>query len=1107
MSDGGDEEGTDKLEAEAASEAGSVVVSEDGANSDATGMSEEEAQDNAATEEFLRRFEVVETDEFSAVQIPPKLAVLMFEKWQAFLENFPTREQAGEAIYDQFMEEAPSLRPLFKTPRSVFGLRFIASLTNLMAECGQPESLKRQVETMGFQHLDSEVTPPRVDVIRDAILGVMESELGQDDAEFDKHGRDAFRALLNYIGGSFIFVTREFAGRIRIIQRSWKIANSKDAEFPDPAELQSGTITASAEIRLQEQQQKKQKEEEVQEIDPNLVELSTEFQAAGDVKVPDTFPEMCLFNAAVMGYSSSKWMRLVLTHWDAMATNVANTYRLQEECDVCSLVLAKYKGTINLYEFKAVMLSSLRSVLPAEWDMDHEVAWNWLWDNVERMLKAMIGLPSTYEKAIRNMILDLSEESRDHFRKAVFSKFFSASPAGSNWLKQSTGRLYFIADRIMEISLEMLSEPHRMVDEISALGLRHVGYGVPTEFFPPLVAAYVEAIREIASNETAADAFRWSLNLAAKMLVRVILEGSTVVMKAINVNSELSLRKAIAVAPRGRRAKELLEVSCGTQSISPLYWALESGSFDSARAMLQDLLTIRADRDVYYYGYEELFQRHQDLIQKLCMSAPLLLETLFDGLIWRSRSTTNGWRRVNYYVKWLIQDVDGKFSQTLTCLVENKDPHVVSHPSPALAADLLWFRFAMYYFLGGRLYLLFTLCVFVSSQAILGKHGGPESLEENIAIFACRCFLYFGSMCLLLYHQVKSTYVDIKNGAIDRNYFLPIPEYLFEFKEAARLGLVLTLIIMFFLEPILWCLSSTVELGTASNDEGQFMFSGACQSKQDADVYCIFSCIAMLLYWALLMDFAVMSMQVSAFMLACSRVVSELVLFGLALGFLILAFATAISSLNHTLLEYDGVFIWVYSLLKISLGMFPPSSYATLTEYVPVLVAVSVFVTLIFVVLLNLLVAQLTGAYQTTFRDMQGYARLNRAYVIVCQLDQVTQKSWNRFLASLKLEEPLEFNEGDIGVPGGIQILEPANASTVTEDSIKRYGGATAPSMPWPEDEAAIEEDRFDRLEKLLIKAHKRNARAAKKNGSASKSNGGSSGGSVSGVGESSSTS
>ena len=34
----------------------------------------------------------------------------------------------------------------------------------------------------------------------------------------------------------------------------------------------------------------------------------------------------------------------------------------------------------------------------------------------------------------------------------------------------------------------------------------------------------------------------------------------------------------------------------GTQSISPFYWAIESGSLECARAMIQDLLTIRADR-------------------------------------------------------------------------------------------------------------------------------------------------------------------------------------------------------------------------------------------------------------------------------------------------------------------------------------------------------------------------------------------------------------------------------------------------------------------------------------------------------------------------------
>ena len=97
-----------------------------------------------------------------------------------------------------------------------------------------------------------------------------------------------------------------------------------------------------------------------------------------------------------------------------------------------------------------------------------------------------------------------------------------------NYLKQSTGRLHFIADRILaswlrkfsknektnkfhifaalkkmeqqchpvpseEMTLELYMDPLTMVDQISACGLRHVGYGVPTEMFPPLVAAYTDA--------------------------------------------------------------------------------------------------------------------------------------------------------------------------------------------------------------------------------------------------------------------------------------------------------------------------------------------------------------------------------------------------------------------------------------------------------------------------------------------------------------------------------------------------------------------------------------------------------------------------------------
>ena len=58
----------------------------------------------------------------------------------------------------------------------------------------------------------------------------------------------------------------------------------------------------------------------------------------------------------------------LLDHFDDIARNVANSYRLQEECDVCALVMAEHRGTINPGEFSAIMLASLRSLAPKDWD-------------------------------------------------------------------------------------------------------------------------------------------------------------------------------------------------------------------------------------------------------------------------------------------------------------------------------------------------------------------------------------------------------------------------------------------------------------------------------------------------------------------------------------------------------------------------------------------------------------------------------------------------------------------------------------------------------------------------------------------------------------------
>merc|ERR1719401_905760 len=238
------------------------------------------------------------------------------------------------------------------------------------------------------------------------------------------------------------------------------------------------------------------------------------------------------------------------------------------------------------------------------------------------MIKALMGKPAQQEKALAKLYAGLDERAQGYVRREVYAKFFALAPAGQDYFKQSTTRLHFIADRVVQMTLDIYKDPKKMVEDISALGLRHVGYGIPTELFGPFVTACVQVVRSITQDDMAEEAFRWSLSLISRILTRVINEGSTIVMKAINANSGKQLKKAVGCAPRGKRALWMLNIQVGTQSISPLMWAIETGSLDAAGAILDDLLTIRADRERYYYGMDTMFERHSDIIRLLDQEAP-----------------------------------------------------------------------------------------------------------------------------------------------------------------------------------------------------------------------------------------------------------------------------------------------------------------------------------------------------------------------------------------------------------------------------------------------------------------------------------------------------
>ncbi|CAK8992914.1 NEDD8-like protein RUB1 [Durusdinium trenchii] len=906
---------------------------------------------------------------------------------------------------------------------------------------------------------------------------VLEESLG---GSFTPPARAGFYNLMNYVGSAFMYVNHEYSERIKLVLSSWNAVQKTTAESyarADAVDAESQaeeSVHEDAEPTVKKPQEPKnikevkeqQKGKETKEAETTMLKMDPEVKV--DMKIPTSFNEMILFNASVMGFGGSHWMKIMLVQFDDMVRSVGNFCRLQEECDVMCLVLAKYKGPIELPEFKAVVLASLRSLLPDKWDSEHEVAWCWLWENMEGLLRASLGKPAVQEAAL-TCFYQSEPEKIQRFTHQIFPAFLEITPAGQEFLKQSSTRILFISDKITSLLLELYRFPLKTVEESSAQGLKHVGYGIPTEMFPPFVTAAVATIQALAASEEVVEAVRWAVALIAKIMVRTLGEGSTLVMKAIHANMRTQLRKAIAIVPRCQRAREVLNITAGSQSISPFYWAIDSGRLICAEIILQDLLTIRADRDVYYYGCDSLFAYHPRVVQRLCNTAPTLLHTLMDGLVWRSRQTRQGWRRVNYYVKHLLKDSNGDISPNLACLVQHGDPVIIRHPTVVLFADVLWQRLASYQFMASKIYFLLTLCLFVVGQAALFRHSSEQTQVENVTMFCCRLMNYVASLGPLTIHEVRQLVADVRAGSFESFGCLTVPRYLLSFHECLRLALMWLLIIMFSQEPFLYCLS-----------DKQGITMDCQQGRQHQDLYSGCAFLAMIIFWIQLLDLAIFSEKIMAYVLVCSRLVADTALFLLALLTILLAFTAAIGTLHYHVPEHGGAGAWLRELTLMALRMYAPEHYLELKESsIIVSVALSIFVFLSAIFLANLLVVQFAHTYHAAHASMKGIARLKRANITCATLKDIPQHRRMAFLDSLGLEEPLEFNEGDVGIAGGIQVLELASERVVTEDTIKRFGGPSAPSAPWPKEHIPEEEvDKLASLEKKLMKVIKSKGKA-----------------------------
>merc|ERR1711957_247978 len=133
-------------------------------------VEEEEAVEEAAAEEVAADANANKASNNNEININSLADIVLAqeciegaqEAWRTFINSAASREAAGEAVYGALFESAPSLQSLFVTPRAVQAMRFMNGLNLFVGLLSDPPALKQGVETLGFGHLNLDVTIPRV---------------------------------------------------------------------------------------------------------------------------------------------------------------------------------------------------------------------------------------------------------------------------------------------------------------------------------------------------------------------------------------------------------------------------------------------------------------------------------------------------------------------------------------------------------------------------------------------------------------------------------------------------------------------------------------------------------------------------------------------------------------------------------------------------------------------------------------------------------------------------------------------------------------------------------------------------------------------------------
>uniref|UniRef100_A0A7S4PAX6 Globin family profile domain-containing protein n=3 Tax=Guillardia theta TaxID=55529 RepID=A0A7S4PAX6_GUITH len=1046
--------------------------------------------------------------EHSLVDVGSTLGVVR-ESWEIILEKYDPAH-LGEMVYDHLFKLAPNVTSLFTKSREYMAIKMGDMLCMLVSFADDPDNMKQQVSWLGLRHVNYKVRPHHIPLMGPVFMTVLAEASGE---YWTEEMEKCWGIVFNMVCENMSEAIQDGEDYALSLEHTTQFMQ----ERVDRSEL-SKVMRTELLVHCPSLFEKLEGDAASNERRNSLLERTKALRTASTTSSIDRTPSTQRDNQVDHGVShlisSSATRRRDSVLDDAhnsssqrgRQTRLKSTFTPVASCE--SDVEAQEEFAISIYDFtvevaqlvwepekqleqifvyaptfyacgmrsehlKAIaqsLESGVASVIGEDWGEHMSDSLRWVWKMISDSLSSELdGLREKRSEIVLHQWQHMKDNVDVEYLGEVFWKHLNnISPEQTHLFRRSLRMWGSLLFHIMDMLVVSITEPADFFDQLFELTLRHVRYGVRSEYLNPFGQALIFTLQDIMEtefDEKSEKAWKEVWKKAANSMARGLNMGGNAITHALVEGNADALQEAISSAPRSKRDEWLCQIDINGAVISPLYWALHDGKYSIVEFILCDLLTIRADIHGYYYGRENLFSYHENLVEELGRECPHLMCTLLDGLLWHSKEKLPGRMvRVNYYIRDIYGDPDlqkDPWSSPLAHLINFGGNDVFKHPVVHKTLDLKWSKFGLKVFcLKECVYfamIVFFMIGYVRDETLCDPQS--ETMRLVLTVFAS--LTLFAQVYVAFSHMRKNLMLPFSFGPF--TFILPRT-----FASSWNLLRVVScsLILVSFAgqHECNSCDSAVMNCTDVTNTTGarEFFVSSSwsllAKAKGDATTSSTISsanvndnrtslAIAAVLLWAQMFQLSILSTPMAAFIYTIGIMFHDLSHSLFMIVILIFGFGSALTLIDDPPFDEgwdQSVVVLLQEVLGVAQPLYPDISALTRALLL-------IYVTCVNIGLLNILIAQLTITYDKLTADKEAFAMKHRASMCL-DIECFIPLSWKRkIFCDLGFHLPLNFTASDVGPAGGIQEIEKDTCERYVPDRIMRFTGDASPEDPWPE--------------------------------------------------------